>query len=119
MTNKITKEFLFTELSIKIATLEMKLDAILKLLNKPEITIKPLEIMSLENVLSHNKNAADLFKDLVPVGTEVDCSGVNAMGKLQDFPLQWPNESYTDYLKRIGQYNEASSDDENFSEEFK
>ena len=39
MTNKITKEFLFTELSIKIATLEMKLDAILKLLNKSEITI--------------------------------------------------------------------------------
>ena len=34
MTNKITKEFLFTELSIKIATLEMKLDKILELLTK-------------------------------------------------------------------------------------
>jgi len=22
-------------------------------------------------------------------------------------PAQWPNEPYTDYLKRIGQYNEA------------
>lgn len=28
----------YTELSIQIATLDMKLDAILKLLNKPEIT---------------------------------------------------------------------------------
>lgn len=37
MTTKITKEFLFTELSIKIATLEMKVDKILELLNTPEI----------------------------------------------------------------------------------
>lgn len=36
MTNKITKEFLFTELSIKIATLEMKIDKILELLNTSE-----------------------------------------------------------------------------------
>jgi hypothetical protein len=34
---KFTKEKLYTELSIKIATLDMKLDAILKLLNKPEV----------------------------------------------------------------------------------
>ena len=33
---KFTKEKLYTELSIQIATLDMKLDAILKLLNKPE-----------------------------------------------------------------------------------
>jgi hypothetical protein len=39
MTNKITKEFLFTELSIKIATLEMKLDKVLELLNKPKVEI--------------------------------------------------------------------------------
>ena len=39
MTNKITKEFLFTELSIKIATLEMKLDKVLELLNQPAVGI--------------------------------------------------------------------------------
>lgn len=39
MTNKISKEFLFTELSIKIATLEMKLDKVLELLNQPEVEI--------------------------------------------------------------------------------
>lgn len=36
MTNKITKEFLFTELSIKIATLDMKINKVLELLNKPQ-----------------------------------------------------------------------------------
>ena len=25
----------------------------------------------------------------------------------QNKPAQWPNEPYTDYLKRIGEYNEA------------
>ena len=37
MTIKISKEFLFTELSIKIATLEMKIDKILELLNASEV----------------------------------------------------------------------------------
>ena len=40
MTNKITKEFLFTELSIKIATLEMKLDKALELLSNQQQPVK-------------------------------------------------------------------------------
>ena len=48
MTNKITKEFLFTELSIKIATLEMKLDKVLELLNQPEY-----EITNVINISDH------------------------------------------------------------------
>lgn len=48
MTNKITKEFLFTELSIKIATLEMKLDKVLELLNQPE-----LEVTNVINISDH------------------------------------------------------------------
>jgi hypothetical protein len=48
MTNKITKEFLFTELSIKIATLEMKLDKVLDLLNQPEY-----EITNVINISDH------------------------------------------------------------------
>ena len=102
----------YTELSIQIATLDMKLDAILKLLNKPEITIEPLHIKSLKDIRPEDIDKARLlFNDIVPP--------------------QWPNESCTDYLKRIGQYNEASSenrdafagslgsDDEKFLEEFK
>lgn len=38
MTNKISKEFLFTELSIKIATLEMKIDKLLELALQPKWT---------------------------------------------------------------------------------
>ena len=34
-------------------------------------------------------------------------------------PPQWPNESYEDYLKRIGEYNTAQSDDEYFGEVYK
>ena len=34
-------------------------------------------------------------------------------------PPQWPNESHIDYLKRIGQYNEASSDNETFEGSYK
>ena len=50
MTNKITKEFLFTELSIKIATLEMKLDKILELLNTPEVEYKIVNNISISDL---------------------------------------------------------------------
>lgn len=33
----------YTELAIQIATLDMKLDAVLKLLNRPEIKLEPLK----------------------------------------------------------------------------
>ena len=36
-----------------------------------------------------------------------------------DKPTRWSNESYTDYLKRIGEYNLAQSDEEIFREECK
>lgn len=32
---------------------------------------------------------------------------INKPDKIPDKPAQWPNEPYTDYLKRIGEYNEA------------
>lgn len=54
MTSKISKEFLFTELSIKIATLDMKLDKILELLNKSEIEY--------ELVINHNEDWDEEFK---------------------------------------------------------
>lgn len=50
---KITKEVLFTELSIKLAIMDAKLDKLIELAMKPEITIKPL------------KDSVDaLFKDI-------------------------------------------------------
>lgn len=69
---KFTKEKLYTELSIKIATLDMKLDVILKLLNKPEITIEPLRIKSLKDIMPEDiEKARLLFNDLVPAGSDV------------------------------------------------
>ena len=98
MTNKITKEFLFTELSIKIATLEMKLDKVLELLNSPEVVAQPPVI---------NED-----------GT-IDSGFYKRHWIDNGLPPQWPNESHTDYLKRIGQYNEAQSCDEYYGETYK
>lgn len=57
---KITKEVLFTELSIKLAIMDAKLDKLLELAMKPEITIKPLEEILLEDI----ERARELSKDL-------------------------------------------------------
>lgn len=96
MSNKITKEFLFTELSIKIATLEMKIDKVLGLLNKPEVTT------------NH-----PLLRRCFGQGLE------DVVNDFNNTPPQWPNESHTNYLKRIGQYNEAQSCDEYYGETYK
>lgn len=57
MTDKITKEFLFTELSIKIATLDMKLDKVLELLNLPEV-----EVISLGNKIPSDEQFTEDYK---------------------------------------------------------
>lgn len=79
----------YQELSIQITCLDMKLNKILELLNKPEIPDLA------------GKSSAEVIQE----------AWVTAP--------QWPNESHTNYLKRIGQYNEAQSADEEFGEEFK
>lgn len=50
----------YTELAIQIATLDMKLNKILELLNKPEVTIKPLKDILPEDI----ERARELFKGL-------------------------------------------------------
>lgn len=94
MTDKKLKvnNLAYTELSIKIATLDMKLNKILDLLNNPE------QVVTTTHPLLHRHFGQDL-------------------GEVTTTP-QWPNETHTDYLKRIGQYYEAQSDNEKF-EEFK
>ena len=86
----------YQELSIQITTLNLKIDKVLELLDKPEVTTNhPLPRrcfgQSLEDVVNDFNNT----------------------------PPQWPNESSTDYLKRIGQYVEAQSDNENFEDSYK
>lgn len=58
---------------------------------------------------------AELDRELKELRTEVNqLSGGNRYPDsdwensfVNDKPAQWPNEPYTDYLKRIGEYNEA------------
>ena len=98
MTDKKPKvnSLAYTELSIQISTLEMKIDKVLELLNKPEVTTShPLL----------RRHFGQSLEDVV--------------NDFNNNPPQWPNESRTDYLKRIGQWNEASSDDEQFGETYK
>lgn len=90
------KNEVYTELSIQIAVLQASMDKLLELAMKPEVELKPFEI----NVHDHKH------------------VGINSE-EVRTNPLQWPNESYTDYLKRIGQYNEAQSIDEQFTEQYK
>jgi hypothetical protein len=88
----LNKQTLYTELSIQIAVLEAKVDKVLQLLMEPEVEYQIKPVM------------------------------VNLKGQVEHFnnnPPQWPNESHTDYLKRIGQYNEAQSDDEFYGEVYK
>lgn len=80
----------YTELSIQIAVLQASVDKLLQL------------------ALDNNKQVGIKY---TITGAGCGSGGIN--------PLQWPNESHTDYLKRIGQYNEAQSIDENFTENYK
>ena len=88
----------YQELTIQISTLNLKLDKILSLLNKPEVTIDDIKTIGAQP--GHGASYVDVIEYLSK-------------------PPQWPNESRTDYLKRIGQYNEASSDNENFEDSYK
>lgn len=90
-----TKEA-YTELSTQITTLSSKLDKVLELLNKPEIEYEIVNIHGHPHV-----GVSDVVREF------------------NNTPPQWPNESHTDYLKRIGQYNEAQSEDEFYGETYK
>lgn len=92
--SKITKETMFTELSIQIAVLQASVDKLLQLAMKPEKEIT--------------------------INQNIDSAGMAGLDLREIFnPPQWPNESHTDYRKRIGQYNEASSDNEVFEDSYK
>ena len=90
----------YQELTIQISTLNLKLDAILKLLNKPEIEY-------------------EVRPTVFGADGKIDYNFYNRQWLDDGNPPQWPNESRTDYLKRIGQYNEAQSEDEFYGETYK
>lgn len=94
MNDKITKQHIYSEMAIRLDKLEYKLDKLLALMGSKEIPIIKL---------GHG-----------PAFVE----GLTYLEKVQ-FPPQWPNESYIDYMKRIGELKTAQSDEDAFREEMK
>lgn len=97
---KLTKEQMLSELMVKLETIDGKLD---KILNQKLVYLQSPEI----KVIGAKPGEGAAYIDGL----------LGFMSELR--PPQWPNESYTDYLKRIGEYNTAQSDEEIFREECK
>lgn len=95
---KLSKENMLTTLMIRLDQLESKID---KLLNSD------LRIVS--NITVTGSSDPDALIETIK----------NNIQAFNEKPSRWPNESYTDYLKRIGEYNVAQSDEEIFLEECK
>lgn len=97
---KLTKEQMLSELMVKLETIDGKLDKLLQKQNPINTSI----IINSED-------------DYIPDGL-VDYIK-NNLKEFNEKPTRWPSESYTDYLKRIGEYKVAQSDEEIFREEMK
>lgn len=95
---KLSKENMLTALMIRLDQLESRID---KLLNSD------LRIVS--NITVTGSSDPDALIETIK----------NNIQAFNNKPSRWPNESYTDYLKRIGEYNVAQSDEEIFREECK
>lgn len=94
---KLTKEQMLSELMIKLESIDGKLDKLL-------VQQSPVDTNVTVNVED----------DYVPDGL-LDYIK-NNVKEFNEKPTRWPNESYEDYLKRIGEYNTAQSDEEIFRE---
>lgn len=81
---KLTKEQMLSELMIKLETIDGKLD---KLLNS--------DLRIINNVSVVGKADPDSLIEQIKASMG-DCV-------YNEKPTRWPNESYTDYLKRIGE----------------
>lgn len=96
---KLTKEQMLSELMVKLETIDGKLD---KLLNSDLRIVTNVSVTSDTNPDSLIEQIKKSLGDCV----------------YNEKPTRWPNESYEDYLKRIG-YNTAQSDDEYYREVYK
>lgn len=104
MNDKITKQRMYCELVLRMERLEAKLDKLIEL-NQGKVV---------NAVTIHNSEVVgDVDPLLQTLKTNLACETYN------DKPTRWPNESYTEYLTRIGQLAVAQSDEEAFREEFK
>lgn len=104
MNDKVSKKFMYCELVLRMERLEAKLDKLIEL-NQTKVVC---------NVSLHNN------KDEEGVDSLLQTLKANLSSETyNDKPTRWPNESYTEYLTRIGQLAVAQSDEETFREECK
>ena len=94
---KLSKEQMLAELMIKLETIDGKLDKLLQ---------KQTPINTSTTINSEDDYVPDGLIDFI-------------LKEFNEKPTRRPNESYEDYLKRIGEYNTAQSDEELFREECK
>lgn len=97
---KLTKEQMLTQLMIKLETIEGKLDMLLQ---------KQTPINTSITINSEDDYVPEGLADFIK----------NHLKEFNQKPSRWPNESYEDYLKRIGEFSVAQSDEEIFREEMK
>ena len=97
---KLTKEQMLSELMVKLETIDGKLD---KLLNSDPRVVTKVSVVGEANPDSLVEQIKASLGDCV----------------YNEKLTRWPNEPYTEYLKRIGEYNVAQSDEEIFREECK
>lgn len=98
---KLTKEQMLSELMIKLETIDGKLD---KLLNNDLPIVNNVSVV-------REPDPGSLIE-------QIKASLGDGSYSYNEKPTRWPNESYEDYLKRIG-FNVAQSDEEIFREEMK
>lgn len=96
--HKLTKEQMLSELMIKLETIDSKLDKLLS---------SDLRVVS--NITVTGSSDPDALIETIK----------NNIQAFNDKPSRWSSESYADYLKRIGEYLTAQSDEEIFRRECK
>ncbi len=116
MNDKISKQKMYTDFSIRLDKLEYKLDKLLALMELKEIPI-----------ISAKPGHGPAFIEGLEYLEEIMICTACMMGDGREHskehcskrPPQWPNESHIDYMKRIGELNTAQSEEEAFREECK
>lgn len=66
-----------------------------------DINLLHLKLNALEERVKVLENTSKATQFIIPQWDD------SLVKQFNDRPVQWPNESYTDYLKRIGEYTEA------------
>jgi len=116
MNDKITKQHIYSELVIRLDKLEYMLEKVLTSLESK--TVNNVSV-SVTGDCSPDAIADEIGKIMICTACMLGGDREHSKEYCSKRPPQWPNESYIDYMKRIGELNTAQSDEEAFREECK